>query len=256
MPSKLNWMISNTAPGMLVSQSWLSKNGISPSLASCYKNSQWLDKISVGLYVRPGRPAQWQDVLACLQNQTQLPVRLCGLSSLAYQGRSHYLNFSAETIWLAVEKNTRLPAWFHRMAEHNQYMTANSKLTHVIEKDLLPVDVKGQKVLASILELAILEVLETVPKQVSFEHAAQLFQGLVNLRPRRLQSLLERNSSVKSNRLFLFFAHYYQHPWLKRLDEDKIKLGSGKRQIVKGGGLEKRYLITVPEKYCLEQENG
>ena len=58
-------------------------------------------------------------------------------------------------------------------------------------------------------------------------------------------------------RLFLFLAHYYQHPWLKRLDEGKVELGSGNRQITKGGYVDKQYQITVPPKFKhTELENG
>ena len=36
-------------------------------------------------------------------------------------------------------------------------------------------------------------------------------------------------------------------PWLKRLDKKAVDLGTGKRMLVKGGKLDARYQITVPE---------
>jgi len=83
--------------------------------------------------------------------------------------------------------------------------------------------------------------------KISFEHAAELFQGLVNLSPRKVQSLLERSSSVQTNRVFLFLSHYYGHQWVKRIDETKVGLGSGKRQVVEQGRFDERYKITVPK---------
>ena len=93
------------------------------------------------------------------------------------------------------------------------------------------VEIKNTSISASSVELAIFEVLESVPKHISFEHAAELFHGMVNLRPKIIQSLLERNNSIKTNRLFLFLAHYYDHTWLKKLDESKVKLSKGKSQV-------------------------
>ncbi len=69
---------------------------------------------------------------------------------------------------------------------------------------------------------------------------------LSSLSPRRLQRLLKACTNVKVKRLFLFFADRHQHAWLKHLDKDAVDIGSGKRVLVKGGKLDKRYHITVP----------
>jgi len=61
-----------------------------------------------------------------------------------------------------------------------------------------------------------------------------VMEGLVNLRPRRLQALLKDAGSIKVKRLFLFFADRHRHKWLHYIDRDKISLGSGKRVIFKG----------------------
>jgi hypothetical protein len=130
-------------------------------------------------------------------------------------------------------------------------------LDKVYENDLIELTINKQTVKASVIELAVLEVLEKVTDESSFIFASELFQGLISLRPRKLQSLLERSPSIKVKRLFLFLAHYYQHPWLKRLDEGKVELGAGNRQIMKGGYVDKQYLITVPLKFKHgELENG
>ncbi|MDX2417448.1 MAG: type IV toxin-antitoxin system AbiEi family antitoxin domain-containing protein, partial [Xanthomonadales bacterium] len=47
--------------------------------------------------------------------------------------------------------------------------------------------------------------------------------------------------------LFFFFADRHGHRWLKHIKRDKIDLGKGKRMLVKGGKLDPKYLITVPE---------
>jgi Transcriptional regulator, AbiEi antitoxin, Type IV TA system len=96
-------------------------------------------------------------------------------------------------------------------------------------------------------ERAILELLDELPKRESFHQADMLMEGLSNLSPRRLQRLLESCRSVKTKRLFFFFADRHHHAWLKRLDKRDIDLGKGDRLLVKGGKFNRTYHITVPE---------
>ncbi len=72
-------------------------------------------------------------------------------------------------------------------------------------------------------------------------------EGLANLSPRRMQNLLEEATSIKVKRVFFFFADRHHHRWLNRIDREKIDLGRGKRMLVKGGKLDPKYEITVPE---------
>ena len=46
-------------------------------------------------------------------------------------------------------------------------------------------------------------------------------EGLGNLSPRRLHTLLVACRSVKVKRLFLWFAQRHKHAWLKKLDRNK-----------------------------------
>ena len=259
MSSKLNWLLNNTSSGSIILQSWLTKNGIQPSLAQKYTQSKWLIKLRSGVYVRPGRDPEWQDALLCLVDQLNVSTHLAGLTSLQYQGKSHYLQIKNETIWLSVKNKALIPKWFKAFPEfisneHQWKFVTNNKLETTKESDTITLDIKGVTLKGSNPELAAYEVLEAIPKLISFEHAAELFQGLVSLSPKKVESILKRSNSVKSNRLYLFLAHYYNHPWAKRLDESAINLGSGKRQVVQGGKLDKRYQITVPEHFILNTE--
>lgn len=249
MSSKLNWLLQNTAPGSLILQSWLSKNGISPALANKYTHSNWLKKMRAGVYVRLGRDPQWYDAVFCLQKQLELPVHLAGLTSMQYQGRSHYLQFKNQTIWLGMENKTVLPKWFKEFGGINWVLLSNSKLAKCNETFLIDIEIEGAKLKASAPELAAYEVAGAVPGLISFEHAAELFQGLVNLSPRKVQTLLRTSQSVKTNRLYLFLANYNTHAWTMLIDKTQINLGAGKRQIVSGGKLDKEYQITVPNNF-------
>ncbi|MEK6654555.1 MAG: type IV toxin-antitoxin system AbiEi family antitoxin domain-containing protein, partial [Thermodesulfobacteriota bacterium] len=57
---------------------------------------------------------------------------------------------------------------------------------------------------------------------------------------------------IKAKRLFLFLAEKCGHAWVNKLDISKVRLGSGKRLIVRGGRLDKKYQITVPSEISRE----
>lgn len=251
MTSKINWLVKHAPPGSLVIQQWLVENGISHSLTQKYAQNGWLTKLYNGVYYRPGpnpeyKPS-WIDAMQALQQQLQLPVHLAGLSSLNHQGLSHYLPLESEQIWVGVRSKQVLPKWFKAFPSQPWLYSSNSKLTDLSGNDLTSVQVKGKELKASTPELAAYEVVDAIGKQIRFEHAAELFQSLVNLSPRKVQLLLSRSRAVQTNRVFLFLSHYHGHQWAKRLDESQIELGTGKRQVVTQGRYDEQYKITVPE---------
>lgn len=257
MSSKINWLLNNVASGEVLLQSWLSSHGITPQLSRKYCQSQWLVKLGVGVYYRAGRKPAWQNAVYCLQNQTLSTIHLAGLTSLALQGKAHYLQLTAQSIWINVQAKSILPKWFKTFPElvtsdnlvPQWEIIKTSKLNALDDNDLTIIEVEGVRLKASGQELAAFEVLEAVPSILSFDHAAELFQGLVNLSPRKVEDILKRSGSIQTNRLFLFFGHFYKHPWVERLNESLINLGAGKRQIVPDGKLEKQYQITIPEQF-------
>ena len=87
------------------------------------------------------------------------------------------------------------------------------------------------------------------PKHQDLQECYYILENMIDLRPSLLQSLLERVNSVKVKRLFFFLADKLNHPWLDQIDKNKIYFGSGKREIIKGGVLDKKYLITVPREF-------
>ncbi|MBM7073012.1 type IV toxin-antitoxin system AbiEi family antitoxin [Shewanella sp. 202IG2-18] len=260
MSSKINWLIENTYPGSIVLQTWLSENDVSHSLTQRYVTSGWLKKLRAGVYFRPlsdpNTTPSWSSALQALEQQLNLPVHLAGLSSLKYQGLSHYFQLVESQVWLGVANKRLLPKWFAEFSAQEWLCCNNSKLAEFSPRDFIKLTVDGQELKASSPELAAYEVVDSIGKHLSFQHAAELFQGLTNLSPRKVQSLLERSRAIQTNRVFLYLSHYYVHQWAKRLDETKIKLGTGKRQVVKHGKLAENYLITVPEMLFHRGENG
>lgn len=256
MSTKLKWLNDQLSQFELLLMLYLKQHGISRSHVQNYLKSGWLEPVASGVYKKPNVTISWSSALSALQYQQASSLHLAGLSSLAQQGLSHYLTLGNETVQLNSVKAIRLPQWL--LSQHWPLEVKCSKvLDQVNENDLIELAVNSQTVKASVIELAVLEMLEKVTDESSFIFAAEMFQGFTSLRPRKLQSLLERSPSIKVKRLFLFLAQYYQHPWFKRIDESKLALGSGNRQIVKGGYVDKRYLITVPIRFKQgELENG
>ena len=99
----------------------------------------------------------------------------------------------------------------------------------------------------SSVERAALECLYHVPKDMDFMEAFQIISGLMNLRPRLVQKLLEQCNSVKVKRLFLYMTDKSNHSWFKYLDKSLIDCGSGTRTVIKNGVYDSTYQITVPK---------
>jgi len=102
-------------------------------------------------------------------------------------------------------------------------------------------------------ERAVLELLKNVPREQDFAEAGLIMEGLATLRAELVQKLLEHCRSIKVKRLSLLLAERFHLPWVSKLDMGRINLGSGKRQLIPGGRLERKYQLTVPADF-LESE--
>lgn len=114
-------------------------------------------------------------------------------------------------------------------------------------------DTGNFEIIISSPERAILEALYQVPKEQDFQEAYYLIEGLVDIRPKLMQTLLEECKSIKVKRLFLFLAQRANLPILKKLNLELIDLGSGKRVIVKDGKFDSDYQITYPRGFQVNE---
>src|SRR5690606_26221199 len=94
---------------------------------------------------------------------------------------------------------------------------------------------------------AIMECLHLAPQKQELMECFELMEGLNNLPPTQIQTLLENCQSVKVKRLFLYMGEKADHSWFKHLDPKSVDLGKGKRSIVKNGAFIDKYGITVPK---------
>ena len=270
---KLNRLQHLLPEGLLADTQWLETHGYSSALRSKYVANGWLSQPARGVYVRPGGIYRWEPVVISLQSVLRIPVAVGGATALNLQGFAHYLALGGErSIHLYTETST--PSWLRKIDMPVTFVThratklfrndpisncvndlpqlsasgdADSEQTLLGGLKTIPWGQRSWAMLVSTPERAILEVVDELPTGITFEHVDKLMEGLSMLSPRRLQDLLEDCASVKVKRLFLWLADRHQHAWRTRIDENRIDLGSGKRMIVKGGRLDSKYKITVPE---------
>jgi hypothetical protein len=246
--NKINQILSERPPNTLITNEWLRKKGVSRQLAGSYVRSGWFQKFGTGVYKRPKDEITWIGALYTLQVMNELPVYVGGRTALEVQGSAHYVRKnSRQKIVLWKEPDVWLPRWFKNHEWNVSIEVRSAKLFDDQNEGITKREIGGIQFLLSSPERATMEYLYDIPKDESFDEAHYIMEGLATLRPSVLQSLLENCRSIKVKRLFLHMAATYNHSWFKRLDESSIDLGSGKREIIKGGKLDKKYQIVVPE---------
>ena len=279
---KLNWLQHHLPEGLVVDAAWLEAHRYSRALRSKYVARGWLDQVARGVYRRPPAPLpatgedenlRWQHVVISLQTLLERPLIVGGRTALELQGFAHYLSASGpREIHLYGDEPP--PAWMRKLKLEAKFVFHNAKKffrEEPIARGLgaLSVNLRTHRQVTtdplhgglvrqpwghwdwpltlSSPERAILELLDEVPQRETFHQADMLVEGLRNLSPRRLHKLLVDCRSVKVKRLFLWFAERHNHAWLKQLDRTDIDLGHGKRMLVRGGKLDPKFNITVPE---------
>ncbi|CAX61042.1 type IV toxin-antitoxin system AbiEi family antitoxin domain-containing protein [Erwinia billingiae] len=245
--------LKNLLPvGMVATKSWLLAQGINLHFLDNAVKSRTLLPLTPGVYAREEKPQHWKGVVASLQRMRDEPVCVGAFSALEIEGLVHY-QARGSTPHIHLFSASPLPAWLHKIDIDAKFewrgvqrlwpssVTENPKYFREDSwRESLPT------LCYSGPEKAFLELLADVPKSISVEHADQLMQGLTTLSPRKLDLLLQASSSIKVKRLFLWLANRHQHAWLKYLDPERYELGTGKREIAKGGRLDKTWQITVP----------
>lgn len=224
----------------------LDSNGVSRHLRKYYLESGWLESIGRGVYKKPDDTIEWQGAVNAIQKQLDIKVNVGGLSALTLHGYSHYFRLSEETLYLFSPQKTRLPKWF---TDYNWMVQLFHKPTSFLSDKLgiKEIDIRGISVNASTPERAILECLFLAPQYADLVECYQVFEGLVNLKPKLLTELLIGCNSIKVKRLFLYMAEKANHRWFNFLKIDNIDIGFGDRMITKKGVYNSKYLITIPK---------
>ena len=269
---KLNLLERELPEGLLVDAAWLAKHDFSTSLRSQYVTAGRLEQPAHRVYRRPRGSLNWQQVVISLQTLLEYPLVVGGRSALELHGFAHYLSENVREVHLYGPKPP--PTWLRNLSVGVRFVYHNDRklFRHELVSNYFSKRGRGTAMgsskapdqkstsfttqrwgqwdwsfVLSTPERAILELLDELPARESFHQVDMLMGGLSNLGPNRLQKLLADCKNVKVKRLFFFFADRHRHAWLKHLDKKKVDLGAGKRTLEKGGKLNRRYQITVPE---------
>ena len=245
--NKINQILQVWPERTVITTEWLREKGVSRQLADSYKKSGWLESFGMGAYKRPHERITWAGALYALQELGGYSIHVGGKSALEFIGLAHFIRLGKyEKILLWKKPSEKLPRWFSKRKWKSDVIIRSANLFGN-ENKLTKMEIDGVKIYTSSPEQAILEYLYDLPKREGWDEANYLMEGLMTLRPNVVQMLLADCNSIKVKRLFLYLAEKYDHNWLKRLDVSEIDLGKGKRQIIKGGKLDKKYQITVPD---------
>ena len=258
---RLKPLLDALPPGFVVDTAWLKARGIDAKSIHDYAVRGWIERVVRGVYRRPlpngARPDKlpWQLVLLSLQRLKGCDVHLGGESALHFAGHVHYLSLVGTR---HVHLYGDAPSWLKRLPTTEQIVSHPSTLfggdpVGVDDTDALDdesgwaVDIWRWPIKVSCPERAILEAIDELPDNASFEHLDRIFEGLVGLRPGWLMTLLAACRSIKVRRLFFVFADRHEHGWRKHLETELINFGSGPRALVQGGRFHPVYRVSLPE---------
>jgi len=250
--SKLNHLLNSQPPGIVLLSSWMTGQGYSHELQQRYKKSNWLKSVGTGAFIRSNDRVGYEGAIYALQEQNGFTIHPGGRTALSLLGKAHYLALSAGRVVLFGSRGEKLPTWFKN---HDWGVKVDYHETSFLPSDmgLTNVELSNFSIKVSGTARAIMECLHLAPQKQELMECFQLMEGLNNLVPKQVQTLLEKCQSVKVKRLFLYMAEKADHNWFNHLDLSSVDLGSGKRSVVKNGVLINKYKITVPREL---EENG
>ena len=264
---RLKPLLDAVPPGFMVDAAWLKNQGIDPKSIHNYVAHGWLERVVWGVYRRPlpikaqrHAALSWEIPLLSLQWIMNCEVYLGGQSALDHAGYAHYLRLGGMH---RVHFYGHVPSWVKRLPIQTEIVVHRRDLfdsapTGIIRSDhevepSYSTSVWRWPLRTSSPERAILETLDELPNNASFDEIDKIFEGLVSLRPKLLMILLELCRSVKVRRLFFVYADRHKHPWRKHLDTSKLDFGSGPRALVDGGVFHPKYKISIPNDLILSE---
>jgi hypothetical protein len=253
---KINKLLLNWPTGTVTTRVRLNALGIYRQLATKYVQHGWIERLGTGAFIRSGDSVNWQGGLYALQTELNMTVHVGARTALELQGRSHFVPLGRhKKVVLVSDQPEQLPTWFRNHPWEPRLEHCCLSLFERLPDDTATnLDCGGFQVVMSSAERAIMEQIRLAGNNDDIKQVYQLMEGLGTLRPKVVQRLLESCRSTKVKRLFLWTAETVGHAWFGRLDLSRIDLGKGKRQIYKGGQLNQKYQITVPNPEVLRSD--
>ncbi len=248
--TKISQLLKRWPKGTVAVQPWLNSQEVFRQLAVRYVQGKWLTKVGKGAYIKEGDTVDWTGGVFSLQSQLGFKVHVAGLTALELLGYSHFVPMGeGNPKWLSKHRSDKrpIPVWFREYFEKDNVMCIEQGLFDgAWDQALVEHTLSDYKIMVANPERAILEYLHFDSQGTSVAHGLLLMENFAILRPTVIQELLESCQSVKVKRLFLVLAEQVNHPWVKRLNAEKIDLGKGKRVVGKGGYYNAKYQLSLP----------
>ena len=226
--------------------SWFKAHDINrQSIHQCLKN-KLIKKLCGGAYIKTKDKLNWQAAIFTAQKELQLPFHVAGQTALELQGLGHFIKMGKkDSVYIVKREEIRVPIW---LKKNNWEVVFHFKTSSLFPTDLGLIKYNRSQFhfILSSRERAIMEMINYLDLNDSFEILERYFEGLLSLRNSLVQKLLEDCSSIKVKRVFLYMADKLELPIMKHLNIRRIQLGQGKRVVSKNGKLDKTYNITVP----------
>ena len=225
-------MLATLPRGEPLSTATLQARGLSPFRASALARSGWLDHLARGVYMLPGDTLTRDGSLAFLSTQTPC-LHVGSKTALAWRGVSQNIAFREHlSLWGDAPK--RLPEWF------TQRFPASYQATQLFDDTLpktfglQPLPAGDSRVLVSVPERAMLELLSDAGKVQSLAETRALVESLPDLREKVLDELLMHTTRIKVVRMAASLAAGMKLPWAPLAARHSERIGGGARWIAVG----------------------
>ena len=248
--TKISQLLQCWSTGTVAVQPWLNSQEVFRQLTVRYVEGKWLTKIGKGAYIKKDDVVDWTGGVFSLQSQLAFRVHVAGLTALELLGYGHFVpKVEGNPKELSKHKSDKrpIPVWFREYFKKcNVTCIEQGLFEGEWNKSLVEHTVNNYTIMIASPERSILEYLHFDSQGTCILHGLLLMEKLTTLRPKVIQDLLEFCCSVKVKRLFLLLAEHINHPWFKRLNFEKIDLGTGKRVVGKGGYYNSKYQLSLP----------
>lgn len=247
MATKIQQIVTSTPSSGVLLSSWLQNQyGVQRSEVANYVRQKWLVRVADGVYKVAGSPYSLFGAVASLNEQMKKQCTVGAGTALELRGYAHYLPMGKPIATLMLPSTQRLPEWVKKT---DWDRTVQCTSTSFLGDDLLgvePMTIEGMQVLVSSPERAIMECLNDSNAKDSLLDIYYTMESLTTLRPRLVQQLLEKCTSKKVKRLFLYMAEKAGHTWLRGVRLENIDLGKGRLMLTPRGKYVSKYSMTIP----------
>ena len=227
--------------GIVVTSSWLRKQGINNFLQRDYRKTAIFESIGKGAMIRGGDKVDYLGGIYALQNQCGLSFHPSAKTALSLQGL--FNEEPGDVKQLFGGSGETLPGWFSKKEWGIEIKFLTTSFLPP-ELGLISFPYKQFEIQISNPARAMLEYLYFAIRSKSILEAFDIMKGLHNLSEDDVQPLLENCKNDRMKRVFLYLAEQARHWWFYRLDIEKIHLGNHPFSLVPGGSFNDKYKTT------------